>query len=92
MLALTLLTATPAYAAQCAPSAYVLATLVQRWGEHPIRWHHGDAGLIVITSNKDRTTWTAIRIFGEAMACSFTAGTNWSAVEAEILAMDGLPL
>lgn len=69
-----------AQAAQCAGLADVLAGLAARWSEQ-VLWQGGAQGgtSFAITVNPDGTTWTALMLRPDGMACVVASGAGWTA-------------
>lgn len=66
--------------AQCAGLADVLAGLSARWSEQ-VLWQGGAQGgtSFAITVNPDGTTWTALMLRPDGLACVVASGTGWTA-------------
>lgn len=67
-------------AAQCAGVVDVLAGLSTRWSEQTL-WQGGAQGGVsfTITVNPDGTTWTALMLRPDGMACVVASGSGWTA-------------
>jgi hypothetical protein len=65
--------------AQCAGMADVMAGLSQRYGERVLMEAGGGDTDVIITVNPDGTTWTALVIRPDGLACIVASGTSWTA-------------
>lgn len=69
-----------ARAGQCAGLADVMAGLATRYGERAL-WQGGagDGVSFTVTVNPDGTTWTALMLRADGLACIVASGSGWTA-------------
>lgn len=66
-------------AADCAKSHAALALLANKFQEHPVARGLSSTGkLIVITATVDGSTWTALAISPQDIACKSASGIAWA--------------